>query len=119
MLKGFELETSPLNEYERDVLLPVMVRCLSNKIGKGNAVTNRFMVERLKKSGYDINDIRIRKIISHIRTNGLVPCLIATNTGYYVSQDKVELRDYINSLKGRERAIRAVREAVESQSGLY
>lgn len=108
-----------MSDYEKDVLLPVMVRCLSNKTGKAMAVTNRFIVERLKAGGYDINDIRVRKIISHIRTNGLVPCLIASSAGYYISRDRKEMADYINSLKGRERAIRAVREAMESQSGLY
>lgn len=40
---------------------------------------------------------------------------MATNTGYYIAEDRQEMRDYISSLIGREEAIRAVREAMERQ----
>lgn len=115
MVTGFEKETAPLSDYEMDTILPVMVRCLSKKRGKSNAVTNKKIVKGMKAQGYDIDDIRVRKLISHIRINGLVPCLIATNTGYYVATEEVEVQDYIDSLQGRESAIKAVREAMERQ----
>lgn len=116
MLKGFEIETAPLSEYEEKVLLPVMVRGLYNKFGKRMAVKNGYICERLKSAGYDITEARVRKLISHIRINGLVPRLIASSAGYYISSDKKELTEYIDSLRGRELAIRAVREAMEEQS---
>ena len=119
MIQGFELETAPLSDYEKDVLLPIMVRCLANKVGRRSAVTNRYIVDRLTAQGYAIQETRVRKIISHIRAKGLVPCLIATSKGYYVSKDIDEIKSYVDSLKGREMAIRAIREAVESQAGLY
>lgn len=115
MITGFEKETAPLSDYEMDTILPVMVRCLSKKRGKDNAVTNKKIVKGMKAQGYDIDDIRVRKLISHIRTNDLIPCLIASNSGYYIAADKVEVQDYIDSLQGRESAIRAVREAMERQ----
>ncbi len=115
MLKGFEIETAPLSEYEEKVLLPVMVRGLHNKFGKGMAVKNGYICDRLKAAGYDITEARVRKLISYIRINGLVPRLMASSAGYYISNDRKELADYIGSLKGRELAIRAVREALEEQ----
>ena len=116
MINGFDKETAPLSEYEERTLLPVMVRNLAVKRGRSAAVTNSYICSRLKALGYDINGARVRKLINHIRVNGLVPRLIATSDGYYIATDRRELDDYIESLRGRELAIRAVREAMERQA---
>lgn len=118
MLKGFESETAPLNDYEERVLLPVMVGSLRRKQGKAMAVKNGYICDRLKALGYEINEARVRKLINHIRINGLVPRLIATSAGYYITSDRKELADYIESLRGRENSIRAVREAMEAQASM-
>ena len=91
MIKGFDQETQPLNDYEMGVLLPLLVRGLRTKIGRENAVTNKHIVNTLKGS-YKLNDARVRKIINHIRTNDLIPGLIATSEGYFIAQSEVELR---------------------------
>ena len=118
MLKGFETETAPLSEYEEKVLLPVMVRGLYNKYGRANAVKNGYICDRLKALGYDISEARVRKLINHIRINGLVPRLMASSAGYYITSDRQELADYIETLRGRENSIRAVREAMEAQASM-
>ena len=115
MLYGFEQQTGKLTDYEKNVLLPVMVKCLERKIGKENAVTNAYMCDRMNENGYDIGEARVRKIINYIRINGLVPCLMASSSGYYVTTDAGELSAYVTTLQGREDAIRAVRKAVEEQ----
>lgn len=115
MIIGFKRETSPLSDYEQTALLPVMVKCLARRVGKDKAVTNDEMCRRMADRGYEISDARVRKVINHIRIHGLVNCLMATNSGYYVTEDPSEMRDYIASLKGREDAIRTVREAMERQ----
>lgn len=111
----FEPETSKLSEYEMDELMPVMVKCLQNKVGKENAVSNRFMVEKMQEHGYDISEVRVRKIINYVRTNGNIECLIASNKGYYITKDRNEMSNYIQSLIGREEAIHEVRMAMENQ----
>lgn len=116
MITGFDKETAPLSDYEETVLLPMMVRSLAVKRGKESAVTNTYICSRLKSKGYEVNGARIRKLINHIRINGLVPRLIATSDGYYVATSNGEMESYIASLKGREEAIRAVREAMERQT---
>lgn len=115
MINGFEKETAKLNDYEKTTLLPVMVKCLERKIGKENAVTNAYMCVKMNEKGYEIGESRVRKIINYIRTNWLVPRLMASNAGYYVTNNVNELRAYITSLEGREEAIRAVRKEVEKQ----
>ena len=114
MITYFEDETKPLDVYERE-LLPIMVKSLQRHVGRRQAVTNRAMQSGLAESGYEISDARIRKLISHIRINGLVECLMATSKGYYVTTDVKELEDYVESLRGRVRAIDAVVNAMQDQ----
>lgn len=111
----FEQETSKLSEYEMDELMPVMVKCLQNKVGKENAVTNCYMVEKMQEYGYKISEARVRKIINYIRIHGLIDRLMASSKGYYITEDKNEMWDYVQSLIGREEAIHEVRLAMESQ----
>ena len=111
----FEPETSKLSEYELSELVPVMVKCLQNKVGKDNAVSNSFMVEKMQEHGYKISEARVRKIINHIRSNGIIECLIASNRGYYITKDKNEMKNYCHSLFQRQEAIEEVRIAMENQ----
>lgn len=115
MITNFEFQTAPLTDYESEKLLPIMVKCLERRKGKAMAITNSEMCSKMQAFGYAITDIRVRKIINHIRLYGLVSSLIASNRGCYVAEDPKEVRDYIQSLKGREEAIKAVREALEAQ----
>jgi len=114
MLKGFEKQTEELNAYELQTLVPVLVAGLRCKVGKRCAVTNKYIV-RMLKDKYRVSDVRVRKVINYIRLNALVPCLVATSDGYYVAQTEDELRDYEQSLYGRECAIRNVRLAIAKQ----
>ena len=115
MIQGFENETQPLNEYELETLIPIMVRCLGRRVGVANAITNTEICRRMRGCGYEINDVRVRKIINYIRVNSLVSCLLATSKGYYVASNIDEVNDYIKSLEGREQAIRIVKEALLEQ----
>jgi hypothetical protein len=114
MIKGFTTETEPLSEYERVVLVPAFIRGLIPRVGKKMAVTNKHIVSSMKGS-YKVSDARVRKVINYIRVNDLVPCLIATSDGYYIAESEKELKDYEESLQGREDAIRAVRLSINRQ----
>lgn len=114
MITGFDHETAPLNEYETGVLLPVLIKGLKAKVGHGDAVTNKQIVCKLRGS-YKISEARVRKIINHIRTNDLIPGLIATSEGYFIAENETELLEYEGSLKGREDAIREVRISIARQ----
>lgn len=115
MLNGFQTQTEPLTDYERDTLLPVICRGLRNKIGEARAITNASITKAMRGAGYVLTEARLRKIINHIRTTGMIRWLIATSKGYYIATSRQEMEDYIGSLRGREDAIRAVRESMEKQ----
>ena len=115
MIITYETQTKPLTEYEKDTLLPIMVKCLSKHIGKDKVITNAEMCAKMAIYGYKIGETRVRKIINHIRNNGLVECLIATGKGYYVTESIQEMETYIESVKNREDAIRAMRLSMEEQ----
>lgn len=119
MLNGFENETAPLTDYERNALLPVIICGLQSKFGKESAVKNGYIVKALRAQGYELTEARVRKIINHIRVNGLVIGLIATSEGYYIAKTRKELSDYVNSLRGREEAIRVVRISMERQMEMF
>ena len=116
MINGFQEQTEPLTEYEETQLLPQIVRGLSLKVGKNNAVTNTAIVRGMKANlNLKVTEPRVRKIINHIRIHDLVPCLIATSQGYYVAESEQELKDYEESLLGREEAIHSVRMSIQRQ----
>lgn len=115
MIKGFEEITAKLSEKEME-LVPIFVTRLSLRVSKANAVTSSQIIKGFKDTkGIDLSGARIRKIINYIRMNNLIPCLIATSEGYYVSTDKKELQEYCDSLIGREKAIAAIRHKIENE----
>lgn len=116
-LLRFEPETTKLTEYELK-LVPIVVNILKSRLGRENAITNKNLVNRMSKLGFSsITPERMRKLINHIRIYDLLDCLVASSKGYYISNNEKEISDYIDSLRGREEAIRAVRLALEAQLG--
>ena len=117
-LLRFEPETTKLTEYELK-LVPIVVNILKSRLGRENAITNNNLVNRMSKLGFSsVTPERMRKLINHIRLYDLLSeCLVASSKGYYISNDEKEISDYIDSLRGREEAIRAVRLALEAQLG--
>ena len=114
-LLQFEPETTKLTEYELK-LVPIVVNILKSRLGKEEAITNNHLVNRMNTLGFSsMTPERVRKIINHIRIYDLLDCLVASSKGYYISNNEKEMSDYIDSLRGREEAIRAVRFALEAQ----
>ena len=109
MLEGFEEITQELTVYEKETLLPKIVAGLCTKKGKSMAITNRLICEAMKARGFQVTGPRLRKIVNYIRTNGLLPGLIATSQGYYITESVEELDSYIHSLAGRASEINKVR----------
>ena len=117
MIKGFEDVTAKISANEKEVYLPLVVEVLSHRVGCKKAATNKMIREYLHlEDSVIITETKMRKIISYIRQNHLVPCLIATNRGYYVAEEKQEMDDYLKSLQGRIDAIYASMNALEKQS---
>lgn len=116
MIQGFEPQTQPLTDYEKNILLPLMVDGFNKKVGVENCITNGQICKSLKVNGYEkISEPRIRKLIFYIRTNNLVPRLIASSKGYWVATDIKELEDWLESVESRIKALYETRKYARMQ----
>jgi hypothetical protein len=113
LLKGFEKKTRDLSQVEKERLLPLMLCGFRKRIGKSNAVSSSEIIDAFKeKYGIDLSDVIIRKIVNHIRNKELLPGLVASSAGYYVTMDPSEVKRHIDSLSGRESEIRRTKESM-------
>jgi hypothetical protein len=115
MIDGFENETHDLTDYELKTLLPIISTKIQLNKGPDNAVTSQHVITVLKGVGHRTTGPRLRKMINVIRRTGKVRNLVASSKGYYVAIDKEDAKRFIDSLREREEAIRAVRLAMEEQ----
>lgn len=111
------METFGFNEHTHDLtpeeleLIPLVINGFKkytkeNPI-KSDAVINSFNDFLSKNPKYKIRKIsgvRLRKLINHIRTNGLQP-IIGSSKGYYVSFEADIIQEQIESLQERANSI--------------
>ena len=115
MLTNFENYTSELSPEERKVV-PILVNGLKKLIGKNNAWSNKRISHTIaERYNIKLSSPRLRKIIQYIRVKDLVPCLIATSSGYYVAATQQEVQDYIKSLEERINSISLTKLSIERQ----
>jgi hypothetical protein len=114
---GFEEQTKPLTDWERNHLLPIMVHGLKTKVGQEKAITSSEIINALRRDPYNykgkVNGARVRKVINHIRIKGLVQNLVATSKGYYIEMDRAAIENYKQSLRDRIASIQAVLNSFE------
>lgn len=116
MIHTFELQTKPLTEWEKGVLLPAMVKELAQHRSRGNAIKSDHLAECMKlATGQKPNGARIRKVINAIRIGGYIRCLSATSDGYYVAVNRDEIADCVLSLQQRAGQIWSVAESLKMQ----
>lgn len=113
MITLFEDITYELTEYELNTLVPIVVKGLSNKKGKENAITNKSICEKLKSAGYKVSEPRLRKVIHHIRVEQLIVGLCCNSKGYYVTDSLEELGRYVESLAQRIRSQQAIHNSMK------
>ena len=91
-----------LNNFEL-TCLPIIVKGIGGRVkGKSNPITNLQIQKAMKKKGYEeLTDARVRKIISHIRNNNLLPLLCANSNGYFVAENLTEFDKYLETFAKR------------------
>ena len=115
MIRNFEYHTHELTDEEKE-LLPMFIQGLTLRVGNENAVKNKEIRAAFEnKKEIVIPDGRVRKIINHIRINGLVKNLAATSKGYFISETKAEAEDYLASLGERIGAQMKVYDSLSEQ----
>ena len=113
MIKGFEDYTYELTNYEKE-LVEKLIKGLSPKIGRSNAVTSTVICKSLNIVGP-----RLRKLINHIRITNQLAGLCSTSKGYFVAENLGEIDDYIISLKQRIKSQVEVLNSIERQTVLW
>lgn len=117
MVENFEEITEPLTADDLR-FLPVLRRGLEAH-GKDDPIKAPAIVKALNEQRLKYNfqvqftEARLRKLVNHLRTNGLLP-VIATRSGYYVTYDPEVIRSQIRSLRDRARGIEAAAAGLES-----
>lgn len=109
MIINFENITEDLTTQELNDIVPLLVRAFEKRT-KENPVKAPFIVGSmnvyLKANGYDykFSEVKLRKLVNYIRSNSILP-IISTSKGYYVSYDKTEVTNQVESLSQRARQI--------------
>lgn len=131
MIKSFEAYTYKITYEEKWYILPRLIKILSLAIGNEKAITNNQILRDINITNpiyTDSSDVisqiksngpRIRHLIHVIRVNDIIPYLIATSKGYYISNDMDEVNDYIESLEDRVKSIANVLRALRKQVRKY
>lgn len=115
MINGFEEETKPLDDFEKSLLIPFK-NSFERKIGKEKAITSAEIIKGIEASyGKKLGGARVRKIVNHLRTEGIVKRLVASSKGYYIENNRDELLKYCDSLEQRAREILRVSKALRGQ----
>ena len=113
MIKGFTKETQPLTEKEQSVIHLVTQLLL---VSPHTFITAKKISEHVKtSSGVNLKGPRVRKVMNHIRVNGLVNNVIASSKGYKVASTFQEMKDYLVSLEERIKAQMALMNALKKQ----
>ena len=118
-LKLFEEETSSLTDYEVNTLIPAIIRGFKQHKGAEKAITSKKICEGLTRNGFKVSDVRLRKCIKYIQRNNLLTWIVATGEGFFYTEDPSIVKSQIESLRGREEAIRSVRIALEASLNFY
>jgi hypothetical protein len=102
MISGFELETRQLSTDELKYV-DILVNGLNNRFprGKAHKQNSSYFLNELSCINIFIDEVRLRKLFQHIRVNDLVMGLCSDSRGYWLSDNKEELKETLISLNDR------------------
>lgn len=115
MITNFEEITQELTEDEKiyiQAIIDLFKRTKDRPI-KNKSISAELYFYRNRK--VNIAEARVRKLIHFVRVNDLVPCLVSTSQGYFVSDDPAIVESCIKSLRERCNSINEVKNALEKQ----
>ena len=97
---------------EEERQIPFIKKVILSHSKKGEWVKSNEIIPLLRHRGLRTGGGRFRSMINHIRINGIIPGLIAGNSGYFISNDPEQIKDYITTLFSREKEIKRVRQSL-------
>lgn len=115
-------QLNDIKDYERDIILPVLIKLLKKKTSthyrlNGQRIVDFFMLKK-EKGELDFptfNTTRLHKLINYIRSQEILP-VCASKNGYWISKDPKEILETAESLQGRIDAIQAAIKGMRNQA---
>ena len=107
------METYKMNDFERDVLVPLVCDLLTK--ANGRPLPSKVIAEAIRKIGHQADTRSVRRVINHIRREGLVPCVASSPKGFFVANNVTEITECIYTLESLADSIQEVIEALKSQ----
>jgi hypothetical protein len=107
--------TTELTQLEKETLVPIILQTLERY--KPHQVTAGQLCHYLRSLGYEVTDVRIRKMVNYIRvTNAAKPSiLIGSSKGYFLTAEIKVVDEQIESLEGRIDSMKAALDSIKSQ----
>ncbi len=115
MLTLFTNITEQLTDLEKTTLAPQLIAVLQRY--SPQRITGKQLCHHLRSLGYDVSEVRLRKMVNYIRvTNATAPqVLIGGGNGYFLSADIKTVDDQIESLQGRIDSMNCALDAIKAQ----
>lgn len=113
-IRGFEKHTHPLTPGELE-LVPLMLAGFGRHVGKANAISAAEITRKMRDLKYNVTPMLVRKIVHHLVVTDALPGLVACSKGYYVAENHMELREWLDGARDRIAAQQARVDAVEKQ----
>lgn len=101
-----------INDYERDVLVPLVCDILRNAPWSMSALS---IAEAIRRQGHPASTRQVRRVINHIRVHGIIPCVASSPKGFFVASNESEISECIGTLESLADAIQEVIEALRGQ----
>lgn len=101
-----------INDYERDVLVPLVCDILRNAPWTMSAIS---IAENIRRQGHPASTRQVRRAINYIRVNGIIPCVASSPKGFYIASSVDEISECISTLEALADSIQEVIEALKMQ----
>ena len=102
-----------MNDYERDVLVPLVCDLLMR--AQGLPLSSMTIAEEIRKTGHAASTRQVRRCVNHIRVHGIIPCVASSPKGFFVASNDSEISECIGTLESLADAIQEVINALKWQ----
>ena len=107
------METTRMNDYERDVLVPLVCDLLMQ--AGGLPLSSMRIADEIRRTGHAASTRQVRRCVNHIRVNGIIPCVASSPKGFFVASNESEISECISTLEALADSIQEVIEALRGQ----
>lgn len=109
-------EIREISDKDREVMMPMIVGILKNRVGENARISNREIVAVINGRGYKTGTSKVRLLIRLIRISGQVRNLCGSTNGYWVAGSVGEFKRYMDdNLRPRWRKVLVLYMAMKIQ----